>query len=99
VTKAVVCFALIGGSVGSLSVMSGSAISAEGFITIVGAISVSCVIGAVLIEGHERDHAAWPKLDCRKFVCRRKLNFYDARRQSYVRSSSKREASSEQQQP
>jgi hypothetical protein len=59
VTKAIVCFALIGGSAGSLSVMSGSAISAEGFITIVGAISVSCVIGAVLIEGHERDHAAW----------------------------------------
>jgi hypothetical protein len=44
---------------GSLSVMSGSAIIAGGFITIVGAIDVSCVIGAVFIEGHELDHAAW----------------------------------------
>jgi hypothetical protein len=58
VTKAIVCFALIGGSTGSFSVMSGSAITVGGFITIVGAIGVSSVIGAVFIEGHERDHAA-----------------------------------------
>jgi hypothetical protein len=58
VTKAIVCFALISGSTGSLSVMSGSAITAGGFITIVGAIGVSSVIGPVFIEGLERDHAA-----------------------------------------
>jgi uncharacterized membrane protein len=59
VTNAIVCFALIVGSTGSFSVVSGSAITAGGFITIVGAIGVASVIGAVFMEGHERDHAAW----------------------------------------
>jgi hypothetical protein len=47
-----VCFALIDGSAGLLSAMSGSAISAGGFITILAAIGVTCVIGAVSTERH-----------------------------------------------
>jgi hypothetical protein len=59
VTKAMVCFALIDGSADSVSAMSGSEIFAGGFITIVEAIGISSIIRAVLIEGHDRDHAAW----------------------------------------